>query len=83
MIADSTVDGCDTILSKLMAWEANSNYQVVKISGTEAAPTYTGVTKTDPTAENANGVTHAVAGTEQVACLTVGFNLEVTVSQVD
>lgn len=83
MIADSTVDGCDTILSKLMAWETDSNYQVVKISGTEDAPTYTGVTKTDPTAENANGVTHAVAGTEQVACLTVGFNLEVTVSQVD
>lgn len=79
----SVVDGCDTILSKLMAWETDSNYQVVKISGTEAAPTYTGVTKTDPTAENANGVTHAVAGTEQVACLTVGFNLEVTVSQVD
>ena len=79
----SVVDGCDTILSKLMAWETDSNYQVVKISGTEAAPTYTGVTKTGPTEDDPDAVTYAVVGTEQVACLTVGFNLEVTVSQVD
>lgn len=82
-ISSIIVDGCDTILSKLMAWEANSNYQVVKISGTEAAPTYTGVTKTGPTEDDPDAVTYAVVGTEQVACLTVGFNLEVTVSQVD
>ncbi len=81
--SSSVVDGCDTILSKLMAWETDSNYQVVKISGTEAAPTYTGVTKTGPTEDDPDAVTYAVVGTEQVACLTVGFNLEVTVSQVD
>lgn len=83
VVISSVVDGCDTILSKLMAWETDSNYQVVKISGTEAAPTYTGVTKTGPTEDDPDAVTYAVVGEEQVACLTVGFNLEVTVSQVD
>lgn len=77
----SVVDGCDTILSKLMAWEANSNYQVVQISEDDA--TFTGVTKTGPTEDDPDAATYAVVGEERVACLTVGFNLEVTVSQVD
>lgn len=71
------VDGCDTILGDLIAYKTDgtSNYQVVKIDG----DTYTGVTKT--VAES--GVTYAKAGETQVACLTVGFNLQVTVSQTD
>ncbi len=72
------VDGCDTILSKLMAWdEVASNYQVVMADENGG---YTGVTKT-----TTNGVTYATAGIDgaQIACLTVGFNLKVTVSQVD
>lgn len=74
------VDGCDTILGDLIAWKTDngSNYQVVQIGGTDAAPTYTGVTK-----EVSNGVTYAKAGETQVACLTVGFNLKVVVSQTD
>lgn len=72
------VDGCDTILSKLMAWEGSSEapgkYQVVKVDGNN----FTGVTKTSGT-----DVTYAEAGGEQVACLTVGFNIKVTVSQTD
>lgn len=71
------VDGCDTILGDLIAYKTDgtSNYQVVKIDG----DTYTGVTKT--VAES--GVTYAKAGGTQVACLTVGFNLKVVVSQTD
>ena len=74
-LVSSVVDGCDTILSKLMAWDETSNYQVVKVDGNG----YTGVTKTTTT----NGVTYAVAGGAQLACLTVGFNIKVTVSQAD
>lgn len=79
----STVDGCDTILGKLMAWDVDSNYQVVRIDSTTTEDTtttsYTGVT-TNKTTE---GVTYAKVGEENVACLTVGFNIKVTVSQVD
>lgn len=74
-VVSDVVDGCDTILSKLMAWETTSNYQVVKINDDA---TITGVTKTSGT-----DVTYAEAGGEQVACLTVGFNINVTVSQTD
>ena len=74
------VDGCDTILGDLIAYKTDgtSNYQVVQIGGTDTAPTYTGVTKTVE-----SGVTYAKAGETQVACLTVGFNLKVVVSQTD
>lgn len=72
----SVVDGCDTILSKLMAWEKASNYQVVKINTDN---TITGVTK----GAVENGVTYAYADGTEVACLTVGFNINVTVSQTD
>lgn len=75
------VDGCDTILGDLIAWKTDgtSNYQVVQIGDTDTAPTYTGVTKT----VESSGVTYAKAGETQVACLTVGFNLKVVVSQTD
>lgn len=68
------VDGCDTILSKLMAWEEASNYQVVKVDENG----YTGVTKATD-----KDVTYAEAGGTKLACLTVGFNINVTVSQTD
>lgn len=80
------VDGCDTILGNLINWKTDSEqniggYQVVKIGGTEDAPTYTGVTTGEK--EGITGVTYATAGGADVACLTVGFNIKVTVSQTD
>lgn len=98
-VASTVVDGCDTILGNLMKWDLNSDYQVVKIGSEErdvevdngdgttttttiTVPTYTGVTK-----EVVNDVTYAQIGegeqVEKVACLTVGFNIKVTVSQTD
>lgn len=98
------VDGCDTILGKLMAYDKDtSNYQVVKITTTTTTDsagkettttTYTGVTVAEETIEVegeenpvGTGVTYAKVGegenAEKVACLTVGFNIKVTVSQVN
>lgn len=83
----AVVDGCDTILGKLMAWNSDSNYQVVKIESTTTGDTTT-TTYTDVTTETtADDVTYAKVGegenAEKVACLTVGFNIKVTVSQVN
>lgn len=81
----TVVDGCDTILGNLMKWDETSKYQVVKIDSTTGedgitTTTYTGVTKDTTEVE---GVTYAKVGDEKVACLTVGFNIKVTVSQTD
>lgn len=72
-----SVDGLDTILGSLIALKDNAGkYDVVQIDD-DRAPTTLTVDK------DGNGVTYAYAGDDQVACLTVGFNVKVTVSQVD
>lgn len=73
-----SVDGLDTILGSLIALKDNAGkYDVVQIGDNSVLTTLTvGV-------DNSDGVTYAYAGKDQVACLTVGFNVKVTVSQVD
>lgn len=88
---NAILDGCDTILGNLMAWsdgtEENvpaSGYQVVQFRNNS----WNAVTVQKP---DENGVTYAtitvveqeVEQEVEVACLTVGFNVKVTVSQVD
>lgn len=77
----SFVDRCDTILGNLISYnkENTDDYQVVQFNNGEI----TGLTVNT---DNETGITYAYAGTDTtspVACLTVGFNIEVTVSQVD
>lgn len=85
---NAIVDGCDTILGNLMAYNGGDDYQVVQIESKTTTDTegnsvtiytYTGAT----VSEDSNGVTYASVDNTNIACLTVGFNASVTVTQVD
>ncbi|MCD8364431.1 MAG: hypothetical protein LUC83_01195 [Clostridiales bacterium] len=75
-VADETVDGCDTILGDLIAYDSTtSNYQVVQITDTGNICGISVDTTSDVKTATVDGT--------KVACLTVGFNATVTVTQVD
>ena len=79
--ATHPVNGADAILGNLMAYEADtSNYQVVKIDNT----TITGIVLGEKGPEGKKIKIATVGDSRsEIAQLTVGFNANITVEQVD